>query len=128
MSDSKVVFHSASTSDLSTRGIEATNAKLRLFSTVNGIRTGLTLLALCAGLAILGVSADALAVYETTHVPPEYLLPLWPDDLDLRPTVTFVVSSAIIILANGASIVADKLPFVRRLPSRSPQIIGAYLY
>lgn len=88
-------------------------SKIRLFNTLDSIRVGLTLLALAAGITILGVSADALAVYDATHVSADFLLPLWPNDFDLRPTVALVVGSTIVIVASAVSLAASKMQHVR---------------
>ncbi|TDZ27133.1 hypothetical protein C8035_v011932 [Colletotrichum spinosum] len=99
---------------------------VRLLRTVDAARVGLTTLALVAAITILGVSADALAVYDATHVPATFLLPLWPDDFDLRPTVALVVGSSIILVANGASIVAARSQSLReRALIRSSVIVAA---
>ncbi|TEA19269.1 hypothetical protein C8034_v000717 [Colletotrichum sidae] len=99
---------------------------VRLLRTVDAARVGLTTLALVAAITILGVSADALAVYDATHVPATFLLPLWPDDFDLRPTVALVVGSSIILVANGTSIVAARSQSLReRALIRSSVIVAA---
>ncbi|TDZ27596.1 hypothetical protein CTRI78_v012241 [Colletotrichum trifolii] len=99
---------------------------VRLLRTVDAARVGLTTLALVAAITILGVSADALAVYDATHVPATFLLPLWPDDFDLRPTVALVVGSSIILVANGASIVAARSQSLReRALIRSSVVVAA---
>ncbi|TDZ23976.1 hypothetical protein Cob_v002847 [Colletotrichum orbiculare MAFF 240422] len=99
---------------------------VRLLRTVDAARVALTTLALVAAITILGVSADALAVYDATHVPATFLLPLWPDDFDLRPTVALVVGSSIILVANGASIVAARSQSLReRALIRSSVIVAA---
>ncbi|KAI0976437.1 hypothetical protein F4678DRAFT_225444 [Xylaria arbuscula] len=76
---------------------------------LNGIRLGLTGLALLSGITILGTSANALLVYNNTHISSAFNLALWPDDFDLRPTVALVVGSSIIILANLISLIFSKV-------------------
>lgn len=78
--------------------------KLKTLSLLDGARVALTAVAFLAGITVLGVSADAVAVYEATHLPPEYNLPLWPKNFNIGPTIALVVCSVIIILANGASL------------------------
>ncbi|WYZ40495.1 hypothetical protein EsH8_IV_000836 [Colletotrichum jinshuiense] len=80
---------------------------------VDAARVSLTALALLAGITILGVSADALAVYDATHVPANYLLPLWPDAFDLRPTVALVVGSSIVVVANLVSLLFSRVQSLR---------------
>lgn len=77
---------------------------LRTLHLVDGVRCALTAVGLLAGLSVLGVSADALATYRDTHLPPEFRLPLWPENFNVGPTVALVVCSAVIVVANGASL------------------------
>ncbi|KAH7001874.1 hypothetical protein EDB80DRAFT_685066 [Ilyonectria destructans] len=89
------------------------DSKIRMYGLVNNARLALTALALAAGITILGVSADSVAVYNATHVPDDFLLPLWPSNLDFRPTVALVAGSAIVIVANAMSLLASKTQVVR---------------
>lgn len=84
-------------------------AKARLFRLVDTTRVALTAVALAAALAALGLSADSLLVYNNTHVPAEFLLPLWPDKFDLRPTHALIAGSTIIVIANAISILASRM-------------------
>ncbi|KAF4983883.1 hypothetical protein FZEAL_824 [Fusarium zealandicum] len=88
--------------------------KYRTLRLVNSAKSGLTVLALAAAITILGVSADAMAVYNATHVPADFLLSLWPSNFDLRPTVALVVGSVLVIVANVSSLVAAKVPAARK--------------
>ena len=83
-------------------------SRFRIFHIVDNARLALTILALAAGITILGVSADSIAVYDATHVADDFLLPLWPANFNLHPTVALVAGSAIVVLANAVSIVASK--------------------
>ncbi|KAJ4311676.1 hypothetical protein N0V84_010311 [Fusarium piperis] len=85
-------------------------SKSRMFRLTDSARLGLTVLGLAAGITILGVSADSIAVYNATHVPGDFLLPLWPSNFDLRPTVALVVGSTLVMVANAISLVASKVP------------------
>ncbi|GAP90006.1 hypothetical protein SAMD00023353_4300400 [Rosellinia necatrix] len=76
---------------------------------LNSVRVGLTVLALLSGITILGTSANAVMVYNNTHVAAGFHLPLWPDEFDLRPAVALVVGSSIIIVANLVSLVFTKV-------------------
>jgi len=75
-------------------------------------RTGLTIVALLAGVTILGVSADALAVYNATNIGQDFLLPLWPDNFNLRPTVALVAGSAIVVVANAVGLLFGRVKVV----------------
>lgn len=88
-------------------------SKSRMFRLADSARLGMTVLGLAAGITILGVSADSIAVYNATHVPADFLLPLWPANFDLRPTVALVVGGTLVMVANAVSLVASKVPTVR---------------
>lgn len=75
---------------------------------VDGGRVGLTVLALLSGITVLGTSGHALDVYNTTSVSTSFLLPLWPDEFDARPTVALVIGSTIVILTSIISLVFSK--------------------
>lgn len=99
---------SAANFETETQQVEL-QSKIRLCRIVELSRVGLTALALMASVAILGLSADALKVYNTTHVPPGFLLPLWPDDIDLRPTQALVAAGSIAVAVNVVSLLASKV-------------------
>lgn len=105
---------SATTFEAQSRELEL-HSKIRACRYVEGGRVALTALALIAGITVLGLSADALKVYNETHVPPEYLLPLWPADFDLRPTVALVAGGSIVVAANVVSLLASKVQMVPTL-------------
>lgn len=75
-------------------------SKMRTVSMVDSARAGVTVLALLMGLTILGVAGNTLRVYESTHVAHEFMLPLWPDNFNVRPTVSLVIGSVIVLVAN----------------------------
>lgn len=87
-------------------------SKLRTLGVVDGVRVGLTVLALLAGATVLGISADALAVYSATHVAADFYLPLWPENFDLQPTVALCVGSAIVVVASFVSLLCSKVQTV----------------
>ncbi|KID89185.1 hypothetical protein MGU_03870 [Metarhizium guizhouense ARSEF 977] len=89
------------------------HSRVQKVKLIHSLRTGLTVLALAAGIAILGLSADTLSVYNATHLPADFLLSLWPENLDIRPTTSLVVGSAIVTAMNVVSLVASKNEFVR---------------
>lgn len=95
--------------------------KLKTLNFLDGARVALTAVGFLAGATVLGVSADAVAVYEATHLPPEYNLPLWPKNFNIGPTIALVVCSAIIILANGTSLVLCRGKSVSRPKARSSE-------
>ncbi|KAJ0158968.1 hypothetical protein CTA2_10547 [Colletotrichum tanaceti] len=89
------------------------SSQVRVLKAIDAARVSLTALALVASITVLGVSADALAVYDATHVPAHYLLPLWPDAFDLRPTVALVAGSSVLIIANTVSLLFSRVQSLR---------------
>jgi hypothetical protein len=79
-------------------------SKMRTVRVVDSARAGTTVLALLTGLTVLGISANTLRVYNHTHVAHEFMLPLWPDDFNIRPTVSLVVGSVIVFIANAVAL------------------------
>lgn len=92
-----------------------THPNIRLANAVHSIRVTGTILALLAGIVTLSLSADTLAVYNTTHLPPDYLLPLWPENFDLRPTHALVAGGGIVTAMNALSLFASNTQSVRWL-------------
>lgn len=91
--------------------------KVKMLRTVDAVRSGLTGLALVMGVAILGLSANTLKVYRDTHLPSDFLLALWPENFDLRPTTTLVATAAVVTFTNILSLVFSKVTVVRnRVP------------
>ncbi|KAK3898334.1 hypothetical protein C8A05DRAFT_47310 [Staphylotrichum tortipilum] len=75
-------------------------SKMRTIRAIDSARVGTTTLALLMGLTVLAVSANTLRVYNETHVASDFLLPLWPDNFNVRPTVSLVVGSTIVLVSN----------------------------
>jgi hypothetical protein len=88
----------------------APSSSTKLIRFTKHAQFGLSLLALLSSLVILGTSADALAVYNTTHLTSEFFLPLWPNDFNLKPTIALIVCGVIIFLANAVFIIFSRLP------------------
>ncbi|KND92659.1 hypothetical protein TOPH_02495 [Tolypocladium ophioglossoides CBS 100239] len=87
--------------------------KARIIAMVHNLRVAMTALALAAGISILGLSGNSLAVYKNTYVPDDYLLPLWPESFDIRPTTALVVGSAIATVVNVMSLCTSEIPSLR---------------
>jgi hypothetical protein len=98
--------------EFETRDVEY-EKRQRTARVVESVRFGMTLLALLAGLTILGTSADTLSVYNKTHLGAEFFISLWPAEFDIRPTTALIICSAIIFLASTISLVVMKVPAVR---------------
>ncbi|KAG6252969.1 hypothetical protein E4U24_008502 [Claviceps purpurea] len=73
--------------------------------------------ALFAGIVMLGLAADTLSGCNATHLLSDYLLPVWPENLDIRPTYALVAGSGIITVGNAVSL------FTSNAPSADPSFI-----
>jgi hypothetical protein len=76
--------------------------------TLDSARTATVALGVAISFVVLVVSARTLDVYNATHVGPELHLPLWPAAFDIRPTVSLVVCSTLIVLFGAATLAAGR--------------------
>lgn len=95
-------------------------SKLGLVSVMGTLRAGLTVLALVAGAAVLGLGADSLAVYHSTSLPEDYMLPLWPTKFDTRPTSALIACGAIVAVISAVALPLGKVPAVSGLTQNLP--------
>lgn len=77
------------------------------------IRLGLTVLALCLSILIIGTSADNLKTYNETHVANEFHLPLWPYEFNLGPSVALVACGCVMTVVCVLAIAGAKVSSVR---------------
>lgn len=87
-------------------------SKMKTVRMLDGARVGAAALALLMGLTVLGVSANTLRVYNDTHVAADFLLPLWPDEFNIRPTVALVAGSVVVTVANLVGLCFSQVRFV----------------
>jgi ABC-type cobalamin transport system permease subunit len=92
---------------------ESSVRTLRKSSTLDTVRRGLTLLTLLVAVSIVGMSGNALAVYNQTHVAKDFYLPLWPYNFNLSPNIALVVGSSVATLCDAISLAGSKIPAVR---------------
>jgi hypothetical protein len=86
--------------------------KMKTIGMVDAARVACTALALAASITLVGLSADSLAIYNRTHVAVDFFLPLWPANIDIRPTTALVVTSTIAVVANIVSLLVQKMSSV----------------
>lgn len=88
------------------------DARMNLRSTriVDSVRMALTVLTFLMGLTVVGTSGDALHVYNQTNI--TSLLPVWPVEFNVGPTVALVTGGAIVTAVSLVSIAASKVPTV----------------
>jgi len=80
---------------------------------VESARLGLSVLTLLMGISILSTSADAIAVFNKTHVSEDFLLPLWPFNFNLGPSIAIVTGGAVIVVSSAIAILAGRIPVIR---------------
>ncbi|EON98089.1 hypothetical protein UCRPA7_6361 [Phaeoacremonium minimum UCRPA7] len=103
-------------------------AKTRTLRLLDGARISVTTLALLCGITVLGVSGDALNVYNTTSVSHDFPLSLWPDEFNIRPTVALVVGSSIVTVTNIVALLCSKVRYLRHnTPVHTPVMFAAPL-
>ena len=110
-------MHSGLKNEVSASNFEITStdnhSKSRIYAKLDNARIAVTSLALVAAIVILGVSAHSLAVYEQTHLPSDFLLPLWPKEFDIRPTNALIAGGVIVLVVNAVSLLTSKSQSVR---------------
>ena len=77
----------------------------------------LSLITLGAGIAITACEGVALHSYfESRGQAREWLLPIWPSEVDLRPTRMVLATGAVVAVFSLSYIIAAFAPLVRLLP------------
>lgn len=97
----------------------------RTFRMIDAVRISITALALLCGITIMGLSADAIRVYNTTRLEGSPLLSVWPDSFDMQPTVALVAGSSLVVLASIAALLCSKVPRLRNTPVHTPVMFAA---
>ena len=101
------------TSDFQEFDTHDANAKsAKITRAVDSVRLGLTLLALLSSISVLGMAGDTLANFNRTTLGADYILSLWPNEFDLRPTTALVICSAIVLVVSAISLVASSVSVV----------------
>lgn len=76
-------------------------------------RLALSLITLVGGLVVTGCAASSLRSYSSTKLDSQFMLPLWPSSVDLRPTHAVLACGIVITTFSLVYIVAALLPTVR---------------
>ena len=99
---------------------EENGGTLRKTGLLDSVRQGLTLLTLLTAVSIVGMSGNALAVYNKTHVAKDFYLPLWPYNFNLSPNIALVTGASVATLCDTVSLIGSKIPAVRYLLCFNP--------
>ena len=84
----------------------------RLAAYLHWARVVLSAIALIAGVVIIGCAASSLRSYSSTHLNSQYLLPLWPTSVDLRPTHAVLACGIVISSFSLVYLLAAFIPTV----------------
>ena len=82
-------------------------------------RIALSAVSLIAGIIIIACAASSLQSYSSTHLDSQYMLPLWPSTVDLRPTHTILACGIVITTFSLFHLIAAFAPTVSCLSDRS---------
>ena len=96
---------------------------------VSRLRLLITLLILGTSTAILGLQGHSLSFYNSTNLDPTiYHLPLWPQSVDLRPTISGIAICSTITALACLYLLTSLIPFVSqpRLPSTLLLLLTLY--
>jgi len=85
---------------------------------LNRLRFGLGIPILGASIPVIVCQALALKFYNDTHLPASFNLPLWPDDVDLRPVFTTLVAGGFVTASYVAYMLVALVPSVSDLTPR----------
>jgi len=79
---------------------------------VNLLRIGIAAITLGASIAVIACVASSLKEYSASHLEPEWLLPLWPLIVDLRPAHAVLGCGIIIAAFSLVYLAAAFIPMV----------------
>lgn len=83
-----------------------------LIAKLDKVRLGLTVLATLSAITVLGTAGDALSNYNKTTLGRDYIISIWPNEFDIRPTTALVVCSAVVLLTSLLSLAGFKVAAV----------------
>lgn len=102
-------YHASYASD------EAESSFLRRDRYLRVVRLGLAVLIFSLGVSIIGCEAAPLHHYRQTSIYEQAWLPLWPLNLDVRPTIAILACGCVVAALNLVYIVVALLPSVSHL-------------
>lgn len=105
---------SSSTFEVDSHNDQYLERQTKTFRLIDAARVSITAFALLCGITILGLSADAIRVYNTTKLNGSLFVSVWPEHFNMQPTVALVVGSSLVTLANIAALLCSKVPHVSR--------------
>ena len=76
------------------------------------LRSALSTIILIAGIAITACTGVSLHLFDDSHVTAAWLLPLWPTNVDLRPTKLVLATGIVVMMFSLGYIVLAFAPLV----------------
>ena len=89
----------------------ATRAQLRV-KILHWLRVAIASITFLASIVIIACSATALRTYTNTRYNVEWILPLWPSTVDLRPTHALLACGVIVAVASISYVLVAVAPTV----------------
>ena len=80
-------------------------------------RIALSVITFIAGVVIIGCASSAWSSYSSTQLDSQFMLPLWPSSVDLRPTQATLACGILITVFSITYLLAALLPTVSFDPS-----------
>ena len=90
------------------------------------LRISINAFTLAASIAVVACAASSLRSYSQSHVDPEWLLPLWPLHVDLRPSHAVLACGIIVAIFSLAYMAVAFVPLVSRTSSIFQALLIAY--
>jgi hypothetical protein len=87
-------------------------------------RIALSILLVAAGAAIVGCEGHALQNFRATNLGAQFFLPLWPQNLDLKPTITLLAVGSVILTFNLVHLITAAIPYVCPSPHYLTRNLG----
>lgn len=84
-----------------------------LVAKLDALRLGMIALAIVSAIAVLGTAGDSLATYHKTALGSGYIISLWPNEFDIRPTTAIVACSVVVLVSSIISLVGFKVSAIR---------------
>ncbi|KAL8817775.1 MAG: hypothetical protein Q9191_008080 [Dirinaria sp. TL-2023a] len=100
----------------------------RLAGHLHWARLAVSFITLIAGVVVVGCAASALHSYSSTQLDPQFMLPLWPSSIDLRPTRAIIACGALVTIFSLIYILAALLPTLRLLNTLSTPLAFLTLF
>ena len=82
------------------------------------VRIVLTVITLAISIAVTACAGVSLEAYSESHVQPDWLLPLWPLNVDLRPSHALLGCGITVIVLSLVYLIAAFAPMVSYQPFR----------